>query len=88
MIQRYETKMKTMAKRDWFFKLGTKHTLQSFNFLNYKLSVPNHLYYLLIIIFIIMISLGYLFLVTKQMRLPKGGIGCLKFLQTLLIHEC
>jgi hypothetical protein len=35
-----------------------------------------------------MISLGYLFLVTKQMRLPKGGIGCLKFLQTLLIYEC
>jgi hypothetical protein len=88
MIQRYETKMKNMAKRDWFFKLETKHTLQSSNFLNYKLSVPNNLYYLLIIIFIIMISLGYLFLDTKQMRLPKGGIGCLKFLQTLLIHEC
>jgi len=77
-----------MAKRDWFFKLGTKHTFQSSNFLNYKLSVPNNLYYLLIIIFIIMISLGYLFLVTKQKWLPKDGIGCLKFLQTLLIYEC
>ena len=68
MIQRYETKIKNMAKKDWFFKLETKHTLQSSNFLNYKLSVPNNLYYLLII----MISLGYLFLDTKQMRLPKG----------------
>jgi hypothetical protein len=35
-----------------------------------------------------MISLGYLFLVTKQKWLPKDGIGCLKFLQTLLIYEC
>jgi len=77
-----------MEKRDGFFELGAKHTLQSSNSLNYKLSVPNNLYYLLIIIFIIMISLGYLFLVTKQKRLPKGGIGCLRFVQTLLIYEC
>ncbi|XP_034898984.1 putative disease resistance protein RGA1 [Populus alba] len=35
-----------------------------------------------------MISLRFLFLVTKQKRLPEGGIGCLKFLQTLLIFGC
>jgi len=34
------------------------------------------------------ISLRYLVLVTKQKRLPEGGIGCLKFLRTLLIYEC
>ncbi|XP_034898981.1 putative disease resistance protein RGA3 isoform X2 [Populus alba] len=35
-----------------------------------------------------MISLRFLALVTKQKQLPEGGIGCLKFLQTLLILGC
>ncbi|KAJ6386204.1 hypothetical protein OIU77_029219 [Salix suchowensis] len=35
-----------------------------------------------------MISLGFLFLVTKQKRLPEGGIGCLECLQTLVISYC
>jgi len=35
-----------------------------------------------------MISLRYFFLVTQQKRLPEGGIGCLKFLQTLYIFRC
>ncbi|KAG6743322.1 hypothetical protein POTOM_054276 [Populus tomentosa] len=35
-----------------------------------------------------MISLRFLILVTEQKQLPEGGIGCLKFLQTLLIIGC
>ncbi|KAJ6435173.1 hypothetical protein OIU84_000402 [Salix udensis] len=35
-----------------------------------------------------MISLGFLFLVTKQKRLPEGGIGCLECIQTLVISYC
>jgi Leucine-rich repeat (LRR) protein len=35
-----------------------------------------------------MISLRFLGLTTKQKRLPEVGIGCLKFLQTLLIFYC
>jgi hypothetical protein len=35
-----------------------------------------------------MINLRFLFLVTQQKRLPEGGIGCLKFLQTLYIFLC
>jgi len=35
-----------------------------------------------------LISLRFLLLVTKQKRLPEGGIGCLKFLRTLLIVRC
>ncbi|KAJ6346325.1 hypothetical protein OIU78_008873 [Salix suchowensis] len=35
-----------------------------------------------------MISLGFLFLVTKQKRLPEDGIGCLECLQTLVISYC
>jgi len=35
-----------------------------------------------------MISLRFLVLVSKQKRLPEGGIGCLECLQTLLIFCC
>ncbi|XP_061947428.1 putative disease resistance protein RGA3 [Populus nigra] len=35
-----------------------------------------------------MISLRFLFLFTKQNRLPQGGIGCLECLQTLIIVLC
>ncbi|CAK7338870.1 unnamed protein product [Dovyalis caffra] len=35
-----------------------------------------------------MISLRSLFLITKQQRLPEGGIGCLECLQSLLIGRC
>jgi hypothetical protein len=35
-----------------------------------------------------MISLRFLFLFTKQKRLPEGGIGCLECLQTLFIAQC
>ncbi|CAK7338813.1 unnamed protein product [Dovyalis caffra] len=35
-----------------------------------------------------MISLRMLFLVTKQQRLPEGGIGCLECLQFLCIASC
>ncbi|CAK7338891.1 unnamed protein product [Dovyalis caffra] len=35
-----------------------------------------------------MISLRFLFLITKQKRLPEGGIGCLKCLQVLFISMC
>ncbi|KAL3568594.1 hypothetical protein D5086_031245, partial [Populus alba] len=35
-----------------------------------------------------MINLRFLFVVTKQKRLPEGGIGCLECLQTLFIVGC
>jgi Leucine-rich repeat (LRR) protein len=35
-----------------------------------------------------MISLRFLFLVTKQKWFPEGGIGCLECLQTLYIADC
>ncbi|CAK7338868.1 unnamed protein product [Dovyalis caffra] len=35
-----------------------------------------------------MISLRFLLLVTKQRRLPEGGIGCLECLQSLFIGDC
>ncbi|XP_011011373.1 PREDICTED: putative disease resistance protein RGA1 isoform X9 [Populus euphratica] len=35
-----------------------------------------------------MISLGFLFVVTQQKRLPEGGIGCLECLQPLFIVGC
>jgi hypothetical protein len=34
------------------------------------------------------ISLRYLVIIAEQKRLPEGGIGCSKFLRTLLIYEC
>jgi Leucine-rich repeat (LRR) protein len=35
-----------------------------------------------------MITLRFLLLITKQKRLPEGGIGCLECLQTLFIVRC
>jgi Leucine-rich repeat (LRR) protein len=35
-----------------------------------------------------MISLRFLYLVTKQKQLPEEGIGCLECLQTLFIADC
>jgi len=33
-------------------------------------------------------TLDKLVIIAKQKRLPEGGIGCSKFLRTLLIYEC
>ncbi|KAI5559620.1 hypothetical protein BDE02_17G124300 [Populus trichocarpa] len=71
----WSTKMKRLPKS--IFKLQNLQALV----LGFGLEVlPKDVRY--------MISLRFLYVITKQKRLPEGGIGCLECLQTLIIFEC
>jgi Leucine-rich repeat (LRR) protein len=71
----WSTKMKRLPKS--IFKLQNLQALV----LGFGLEVlPKDVRY--------MISLRFLYVITKQKRLPEGGIGCLEYLQTLIIFEC